>query len=110
MIPFLISLAALALSIYAWRLAVKQKKKAAATITSLRDSVSRLNKELYGYRLLCNGSLSGLFQYTIRKYTASVAVCKERDGDCCIIKYFADDDRDYNIRCAEELLEKLREE
>lgn len=109
MIPLSISLAALAVSIYAWRLAVKQKKKAAETIKTLRQSQDELLKEHSALRLLCNYKTACLYKYSIREDRIGFAVCKERDGRCCVIKYFDDEDMDFNRLEAEDLIEKLNE-
>lgn len=123
MIPLTISLIAFALSAFALILAVvvnrrlvKKNKELTRQLSDCIDGKDSFCREAQAYykqldrlRFMCDTTYG--CSYIIKTYEDSetVAVCKVKCGEECIIKLFVDPDQDFNRREAEELVEKLNE-
>lgn len=104
MIQLTISLAALALSIFAWILARRQNRKLVAKIKEQKKMIDRYVK--------ADNDISPTYFVATTK-DEHIGVCRYSTVDGYIhktcIKLFTDPDQDFNCRQAEELVEKLRE-
>lgn len=76
-------------------------------LESTTSTNERLQDKVVDYLALCR-TMSGC-RYVTRCEGAAVSVLKEARGRTCCIKVFYDDDADYNLRCASELIDKLNE-
>lgn len=101
MLPLLLSLIALALGVCALILAESQNRKLIRAAKHWRGEYDRV-------KALCDSIRPTHHSFIIvRDSYGSCAVCKKKNGLLCVIKAFIDSDTDFNLRQAEELVEKI---